>query len=95
MAGDGIFLDDVGAGDIGRHQVGRELDALEDQAEDIGHGSHEQRFRRSGKAGDQAVAADEEADADLFDDFILADDHALDLSDDLGVDFAEACDARF
>ena len=26
-AGRRVFLDDVGAGDVGRHQVGRELDA--------------------------------------------------------------------
>ena len=36
------------------------------EPEDLGHGSHEQRFRRPGQAGDQAVAADEQADADLF-----------------------------
>ena len=29
----GVFFDDVGAGDVGRHQVGRELDALEHQAQ--------------------------------------------------------------
>ena len=56
----------------------------------LGHGSHQQRFRRAGQAGDQAVAADEQADADLFHHFILADDNALDLPDDLGIDFAEA-----
>jgi hypothetical protein len=33
VAGGGIFLDDVGAGDVGRHQVRRELDALEHQAQ--------------------------------------------------------------
>ncbi len=93
--GDGIFFDDVGAGDIGRHQIGRELDALEDQAENLGHGSHEQRFRRSRQTGDQAVAADEQPDADLFHHFVLADDHAVDLPDDLVIDFAETRNSRF
>ena len=32
MAGGLVFLDDVGAGHVRRHQVGGELDALEDQA---------------------------------------------------------------
>ena len=41
------------------------------------------------------MAADEKADADLFHDFVLADDHAADLPDDLGIDFAETCDPGF
>ena len=34
-AGLGVVLEDVGAGDVGRHQVGRELDALERQVQDL------------------------------------------------------------
>src|SRR5690348_10728196 len=33
MAGGLVLLDDVGAGHVRRHQVGGELDALEDQAQ--------------------------------------------------------------
>ncbi len=54
-----------------------------------GHGSHQQRFGGAGQTGNQAVAADEQADADLFHHFVLADDDALHLPDDLGIDFAE------
>ena len=35
-AGLGVVLQDVGAGDVGGHQVGRELDALERQVQDLG-----------------------------------------------------------
>ena len=76
----GILLDDVGAGDVGRHQVGRELDALEHQAQRLRQGAHQQRLGRAGQAGDQAMAADEQRDHDLLEHFFLADDHAPDLA---------------
>jgi hypothetical protein len=85
-----VFFDDVGAGDVGRHQIGRELDALELQAQHLRHGAHEQRLGRAGQAGNQAVAADEQADTHLFDHLVLADDDAAHLPDDLGIDFAES-----
>ena len=53
-AGRRILLDDVGAGDVGRHQVGRELDAVELEVEHARHRMDEQRLgeararRRSG-----------------------------------------------
>ena len=45
--------------------------------------AHQQRLRRARQAGDQAVAADEQGDQHLFDHFVLADDHAADLRDDV------------
>ena len=86
---DRILFDDVGARDVGRHQIGRELDALEDQAEHLRHGAHQQRFGGSGQAGDQAVAADKQADTHLFHHLFLADDHPAHLPDDLAIDFAK------
>ena len=74
VAGGGILLDDVGAGDVGGHQVRRELDALEDQAERLREGADHQRLGRAGQAGDQAVAADEQRDQDLVEHLLLADD---------------------
>ena len=50
MAGGGIFFDDVGAGDVGGHQVRRELDALEYQAERLRDGADQQRLGRAGQA---------------------------------------------
>ena len=69
-----ILFEDVGAGDVGGHQVGRELDALERQAQRAGQRAHQQCLGGAGQAGDQAVAAHQQRDQQLFDDFVLADD---------------------
>ena len=47
-----LLLEDLGAGDVRRHQVGRELDALEVEVEDVGERLDEQRLRQPGHAGD-------------------------------------------
>jgi hypothetical protein len=77
-----ILVDDVGAGDVGRHQVGRELDAVELQVEHARHRVDEQRLGKARHADDQAVAADEQRQEDLIHDFVLADDELLQLFDD-------------
>ena len=79
----------------GRHQVGRELDALEDQAQRLRHGAHQQRLGGAGQTGDQAVAADEQRDHHLLQHLLLADDHAAHLRHDLALHLAKALDARF
>ena len=73
------FVEHLGAGDVGRHQVGRELDALERQVEDLRDGLDQQRLGESGHAGDQAVPAGEERDEHLIDDLVLPDDDLADL----------------
>ena len=82
LAGGDVFFDDVGAGDVGGHQVGRELDALERQPERLRQRPHQQRLRGAGQAGDQAMAADEQRQQQLLDDFLLSDDDAADLRAD-------------
>ena len=79
VAGAGVLFDDVGAGDVARHQVGCELDALEHQAEGLRQGAHQQRLGGAGQAGDQAVAAHEQRDHHLLEHLLLADDHAAHL----------------
>ena len=69
------LLEDLGPGDVGRHQVGRELDPLELEVEDLRDRADQQRLRQPGRAGDQAVAAGEEADQELMRRLLLADDH--------------------
>ena len=81
--GGGVFLHQVGAGDVGRHQVGGELDARELQVEDARHRVNEQRLGQAGSADDQAVAADEQRRQHLRDDLVLTDDDLLQLGDDL------------
>ena len=75
-------LQDLHAGDVRRHQVGRELDAPELEVEDLRDRFHEQRLRQAGRAGDEAVPAGEKRDEDLLDDVLLADDHLPQLSAD-------------
>jgi hypothetical protein len=70
------------AGDVGRHEVGRELDPLEAQVENLRDGLDEERLRQAWHAGDQAVAAREERHQHLIDDLVLPDDHLADLGHD-------------
>ena len=76
-----LLVEDLGAGDVRRHQVGRELDALEVEVEDVGERLDQQRLRQAGHAGDQAVAAGEERDQHLLDDLVLADDDLAQLGE--------------
>lgn len=40
MARAGVFLDDIGAGDVGRHEVGRELDTVKRQIHRLRQRTH-------------------------------------------------------
>ena len=73
---------DAGADEVGRHQVGRELDALEGAAEDVGERLDGQRLGQAGDALEQDVAAGQEADEDPLEHLVLADDDAADLEQD-------------
>ena len=76
-----------------RHQVGRELDALEHQAEGLRQGAHQQRLGGARQAGDQAMAAHEQRDHHLLEHLLLADDHAPHLAHNFRLHLAEAVDA--
>ena len=69
----------VGAQDVGRHQVGRELDAGEIQVEGFGQGADQERFAQSRHAFQQAMAAGEQARQHAVDDLVMADNDAADL----------------
>ena len=73
------LVEHLGAGDVGGHQVGRELDPLERQVENLRDRLDEQCLGESRHAGDQAMPAGEERDEDLIDDRILPDDDLADL----------------
>ena len=73
------LLQDVGAGDVHRHEIGRELDATEGQRHRFREPTDEQRFRQSRHAHEQRMSAGEKADGQLFDDVVLADDDLLQL----------------
>ncbi len=91
-SGGGVLFDDVGAGDVGRHQVGRELDALEHQAERLRQRPDQQRLGRSRQAGDQTMAAHEQRDHHLFDDLLLSDNDLADFANDAALDLLETLD---
>ena len=78
------LLEDHGAGDVGRHQVRRELDALEGHVEDLADGADHERLGQAGHADQQAVAAREDGREDLLDHVGLADDDAPELIDASG-----------
>ena len=59
LAGAVVFFEDLGADDVARHQVGRELDAAEIERERLAERAHEQRLAESRHAFEQAVAAGE------------------------------------
>ena len=77
----GIVLDDVGAGDVARHQVGRELDARELEVEHLRHRVDEQRLRQAGHADDETVAAGEQRQQHELDDVFLPDDQLVQLGE--------------
>src|SRR6266853_1600657 len=95
VARGGILLDDVRSGDVGGHQVRRELDALEYQAERLGNRADHERLRRAGQAGDQAMAAYEKRDENLVEHFLLPDDNLADLREDVVPHRLKAFNALF
>ena len=66
-------------GDVGRHEVGGELQADEGSAHDAGERGHGQRLGDAGHAFEQTVPAGEKTDEGSLDHAVLAHDHALDL----------------
>ena len=75
-----VLFDHLGAEDVGGHQVGRELDAVELEVDCLRQLLDQQRLGEAGHAAQQAVAAGEEGDQDLADDALLADDRLGELA---------------
>ena len=88
----GAVLQDVGARDVHRHQVGRELDAAELQRHRLGQLAHQQRLGQPGHAHQQRVPAGEQADRQPLDHLVLADDHATQLLAQPAVELAQLVD---
>jgi len=79
-AGASAFLvEDFRAGDVGGHQVGCELDAVEGQIQNVSQAAHQQRLREPRHAQQQAVSAGEDGDQHLIDHLFLADNHFADF----------------
>ena len=72
-----IFVQHVGARDIGRHQIGGELHALETDVKNPGERADHQGLRQPGDTFQQAVSARENRREQLFHHVLLADNHLL------------------
>jgi hypothetical protein len=68
-------VEDVCTGDIGRHEVGGTLHALKSEAADARQGFYCQSLGETGNPFDDRMAAGDENEEELIDDFALADDH--------------------
>ena len=77
-----LFVEDLRTRDVRRHQVGRELDALEGQVQNLRDGLDEQRLGKTRHACNQTVTAGEQRHQDLIDHVVLADDDLPDLRED-------------
>ena len=67
-----VGVDDLRAGDVAGHQVGRELDALEGKLERLGQRGDEQRLGQAGHAHEQSVITRKDGNQDLVDDIASA-----------------------
>ena len=74
LSGGAIFFDDFRSRDIGRHQVGRELNAFEIEVKNLRDRRDQQCLRQARNAGDDRVTAGQHRNHHLIDDFFLADD---------------------
>ncbi len=80
-----VLLEQLGAQDVAGHQVRRELHATELQVQGLPQRAHQQRLAQTGHALQQAVAARQQADQQLFHHVLLADDRLADG----GAEFAQ------
>ena len=80
---------DLRARDVGRHQVGGELDAAELERQGIGEGADHERLGQPRHAHQQAVAARKQGHQQFFDYLPLPDDHLAELLGDQIAGFVE------
>ena len=78
------LVEDLGAEDVGRHQVGRELDAAPVEAQRPGGGFDQLGLGEARRADQQGVAAGEDCGQDEFDHAFLAEHDLADLGPHLG-----------
>src|SRR5439155_24438270 len=76
-------------GDVRRHQVRRELDALEANVEDLRDRTYHERLRQSRHADEQAMSPREDGGQDLLNNLSLADHDPAELLDHLRAGLGE------
>ena len=75
----GVLDDDVGADDVSRHQVRRELDPRERQIQALRQRPDEEGLAEARHALEQHVAAGKQADQHVRDDLVVPHDDLADL----------------
>jgi len=88
-AGRFIFLNDLRARDVARHQVGRELNAAELECQRVGKRANHQRFRQTWYTDQQAMPSGKQGNQQLFDDRLLAHDDLAQFAGNLRIGLAE------
>jgi hypothetical protein len=86
-ASDWVLLQNVGAGDVGWHEVRCELNASEAQLHGEGEGANYGGFGEARNAFEQAVAAGKHRDKKLVNNLFLSDDKLSYFSAELSVHF--------
>ena len=93
------FFQHLGAENVGRHQVGRELDAPRVEPEHGAHRVHKFRLGEARHAEEERMAAGQNGDQRLLDDLVLAEDDGADRglgrADMIGRRFRRAHDHVF
>ena len=84
-----VLLNHLRARDVGRHQVGRELNAAELQRQGLGQRADQQRLRQPRHAHQQAMPAGKHRHQQLLDHLPLPDNHLAQPLGDQPLRFAE------
>jgi hypothetical protein len=74
-----ILLEELGAGNVGRHEVGRELHAVEREVQRLRQRLDQQRFRDARNADQQHVTAGQDRGDQIVHDVELPNDAPSDL----------------
>jgi hypothetical protein len=88
-AGRLVLDEDRRAGDVGRHHIGRELDAAEAEAGRGRERPDEERLAEAGDAFEEEMPVGEERDEREVDDLALSDERLADFRPEPGEDLAE------
>ena len=93
-AGGPVLLEHIGADDVGRHEVGSELDAAEGEIQAAGERADQERFGQPRHPLQQAVAAAEQADEQFLHHLMLADNDPRELFENPVVGLVETFHCR-
>jgi hypothetical protein len=88
-----IVLNNLGAGNVRRHQIGSELDAIELERQRFSERSHKQRLGKTRDPHEQAMAACEQRDQQLLHDVMLPHDGFRELVPQMSEGFMELGDS--